>query len=424
MLLWMVAGQRGDHAPHGEYMNKILAVIPARGGSKGIPRKNIRPFAGYPLIAWSIAAAKQSNLVTRVIVSTDDEEIAAVAREYGAETPFLRPNELAQDKTTDLPVFEHGLKWLEDVEGYRPDVLVQLRPTSPIRPRMMVDDAIRILLEHKDADCVRGVVPAMQNPFKMWRFNGEAKPLKPLLGMDGIPEPYNAPRQILPSVYWQTGHIDVIRDSTIAQKKSLTGDVIYPLLIDPRYTVDIDTLSDWAKYEALVYSGLDMISPGNARRPMPETIKLIICDFDGVVTDNSVITDQDGKESVIASRSDSMHIKKLREMGIEMMIISSEPNPVVMARAKKMGVDAIHNVGIQDKGRVMRDVLEQKNVKAENVVYVGNDLNDIPCFEIAGWSVAVADAYPEVIRGADHVLTKTGGHGAVRELCELILKEL
>lgn len=404
-------------------MTEILALIPARGGSKGIPRKNIRSFAGFPLIAWSIAAAKQSQLVTRVVVSTDDEEIAAVAREYGAEIPFLRPSELAQDKTTDLPVFEHALKWLdaERVEGYRPDVIVQLRPTSPIRPRTMVDDAIRILLEHADADCVRGVVPAAQNPYKMWRFNGERKPLNPLLEMDGISEPYNAPRQILPPVYWQTGHIDAIRVSTITQKKSLTGDVIYPLLIDPKYTVDIDTLTDWAKYEALVYSGLEIASPRASRRTMPGTIKMIICDFDGVVTDNLVTTDQDGRESVIASRSDSMHIKRLRELGVETMIISSEPNPVVLARAQKMGVEAIHNVGMQDKGRVMREVLEQKNIKAENVIYIGNDLNDLPCFEIAGWSVAVADAYPEVIRAADHVLTKTGGHGAIRELCELIL---
>ncbi|MDP2776191.1 MAG: HAD hydrolase family protein, partial [Anaerolineales bacterium] len=109
---------------------------------------------------------------------------------------------------------------------------------------------------------------------------------------------------------------------------------------------------------------------------------------------------------------------------IETMILSSEPNPVVKARAKKMGVEAIHNVGLQDKGRAMREILEQKNIKAENVIYIGNDLNDLPCFEIAGWSVAVADAYPEVIRAADHVLTKSGGHGAVRELCEIILSRM
>lgn len=405
-------------------MTYILAIIPARGGSKGIPRKNIRPFAGYPLIAWSIAAAKQSSLVTRIIVSTDDEEIASVAREWGAETPFLRPAELAQDKTTDLPVFEHALKWLEEIEGYHPDVVVQLRPTSPIRPRTMVDEAVNVLLNHEDADCVRGVVPAAQNPFKMWRFNGEEKPLSQLLEVPGIAEPYNAPRQVLPPVYWQTGHIDAIRASTIVNKKSLTGDIVYPLVIDPKFTVDIDTLADWAKYEAVIYGGLEVVSPGNPRRRMPERVKMILCDFDGVVTDNLVLTDENGKETVSASRSDSMHIKTLREKGVEVMILSSEPNPVVLARAKKMGVEAIHGIGMQDKGRVMREVLEQKKVRAGEVIYIGNDLNDLPCFEIAGWSVAVADAYPEVLRAADHVLTKPGGRGAVRELCEMVLKNL
>jgi YrbI family 3-deoxy-D-manno-octulosonate 8-phosphate phosphatase len=406
-------------------MTEVLAIIPARGGSKGIPRKNIRLFAGYPLIAWSIAAAKQSGLVTRVIVSTDDEEIAAVAREYGAETPFLRPVELAQDKSTDLPLFEHALKWLEDVESYRPDVVVQLRPTSPIRPRGMLDDAIRILLTHQDADCVRGVVPAGQNPFKMWRFKDDGKPLKPLLQLDEVPEPYNAPRQALPPVYWQTGHIDAIRVSTITQKGSLTGDVIYPLVIDPRYTVDIDTLPDWAKYEALAYSeGLNIVSPGKGARPMPAGIKLVMLDFDGVVTDNLVITDQDGRESVTASRADGMLIPRLREKGIEMMVLSSEENPVVKMRAKKMEIEAVHGMGVDKKGQVMRDVLAKKKIKPEQVVFVGNDLNDLPCFEIAGWAVAVADAYPEVLRAADFVLTKKGGHGAVRELCEIILKQL
>ena len=404
---------------------EILAIIPARGGSKGIPRKNIRNFAGYPLIAWSIAAAKQSELTTRVIVSTDDEEIASVARDWGAETPFLRPAELAQDTSTDLPLFEHALKFLKQAEGCKPDIVIQLRPTSPIRPRAMVDDAIRILLEHKDADCVRGVVPAGQNPHKMWRFSGKDKPIQPLLKVKGIAEPYNAPRQILPPIYWQTGHIDAIRVATIAKKHSLTGDVIYPLLIDPRYTVDIDSLADWVKYEAIVYRGdLEMASPGRARRPMPKKVSMILCDFDGVITDNRVWTNEKGEETVAASRSDSMYIKKLHDMGVEVMVLSSEPNPVVQARAKKMGVEAVHGVGIQDKGRAMREVLERKNVKAEEVIYVGNDVNDLPCFEIAAWSVAVADAYPEVIRAADHVLSKRGGYGAVREVCEMVLKYL
>ncbi len=404
-------------------MTHILALIPARGGSKGIPRKNIRNFAGYPLIAWSIAAAKQSEFVTRVIVSTDDEQIAAVAREFGAETPFLRPQKFAEDNTTDSPVFEHALEWLAENENYHPEVVLQLRPTSPIRPRGLVDDAIKILQGHADADSVRGVVLAGQNPHKMWRITGENGPMKNLLDVPGIPEPYNAPRQILPPIYWQTGHIDAIRTKTITKGGSMSGGVIYPVVIDARYTVDIDNLQDWARYEHLVSTGeLDMVTPGKARRQMPKSIKLIICDFDGVITDNRVWTDQDGRETVVASRSDSMRLEQLREMGIEVMILSSEPNPVVAARAKKMGVEAIHGVGLQDKGRVMRDVLTERNVKADEVVYIGNDWNDLPCFEIAGWAVAVADSYPDVLRAADYVLTRAGGHGALRELCDLILE--
>ncbi len=406
-------------------MTEVLALIPARGGSKGIPRKNIRDFAGYPLVAWSIAAGSQARTVRRVVVSTDDEEIAAVAREYGAETPFLRPAELARDKTPDLPVFEHALKWLEDIEGYKPDIVVQLRPTSPIRPRDCVDHAVSILREHPRADCVRGVVPAGQNPHKMWRIPRSDGPMTPLLEVPGIPEPYNAPRQILPPVYWQTGHVDAIRISTISKKHSLTGDRIFPLVLDPRYTVDIDTLADWAKYEAIVYSGaLDMVSPGRKRRPLPERVELIVCDFDGVITDNRVWTDQDGKESIVASRSDSMRVRDLRERGIEVMILSSEPNPVVQARAEKMGVKAISGIDLRGKGEALKKLSADKKIDPAHVIYIGNDLNDLPCFEIAGWAVAVADAHPEVLRAADHVLSRQGGHGAVRELCELVWNKL
>ncbi len=405
-------------------MTETLAIIPARGGSKGIPRKNIRNFAGYPLIAWSIAAAKQAKSVTRVIVSTDDEEIAAVARQFGAETPFLRPAEHAQDNSTDLPVFEHALKWLAENEGYHPDVVVQLRPTSPIRPRGLVDKAIEILLAHPDADSVRGVVSAGQNPHKMWRLTDENSPMKNLLDVDGIDEPYNAPRQILPPVYWQTGHIDAIRAETVLNG-SMSGKNIYPLVIDSRFTVDIDNLQDWARYEHLVAAGgLDMVWAGRARRPMPTTIKLIVSDFDGVITNNRVWTDENGKETVVASRSDSMRVRDLRERGVEVMILSSEPNPVVKARAEKMGVASVQGVDIRGKGEALKKLLAEKKVDAANVVYIGNDLNDLPCFEIAGWAVAVADAYPEVLQAADYVLNKTGGHGAVREVCELVLKNL
>ena len=402
-------------------MTEILAIIPARGGSKGIPRKNIRDFAGYPLIAYSIAAGLKSELVTRVIVSTDDNEIAAVSREYGAETPFMRPSVFAEDNTTDLPVFEHALKWLAENEDYHPDVVVQLRPTSPIRPPSCVDDAIRILLSHPEADSVRGVVPAGQNPHKMWRLpDGENAPMQNLLDVEGIAEPFNAPRQSLPPIYWQTGHVDAIRPRAILKQKSMTGEKIFPLMIDPDYTVDIDNLSDWAKYEWLVkFGNLDFVSPRVARRPMPAPVSALFLDFDGVLTDNRVWTDQDGKETVAASRGDGFGIELLRKAGIKTIVISKERNPVVAARCKKLRVDYVQ--GVDDKTGILKREQAKRKLDPSQTIFVGNDLNDIPAFSLVGWGVAVSDASQEVLEKADFILSKKGGRGAVREICDLIL---
>jgi len=205
-----------------------------------------------------------------VIVSTEDEEIAAVARQFAAETPFIRPVELAQDQTPDLPVFEHALKWLKENENYSPDLVIQLRPTSPIRPRQCVDEAVALLQQHPEADSVRGVVPSGQNPYKMWRLNGKDQPMTPLLELEGVAEPFNSPRQALPPTYWQTGHIDVIRPRVILEQASMSGKMILPYIIDARYTVDMDTPFDWQRYEWLVRNGdLDMVDPASRRRKFP-----------------------------------------------------------------------------------------------------------------------------------------------------------
>jgi N-acylneuraminate cytidylyltransferase len=239
----------------------VLALIPARGGSKSIPRKNIRLFAGYPLIAYSIAAALQAETVTRVIVSTDDPEIADVAQRFGAETPFLRPAELATDHTTDLPVFQHALVWLAEHENYHPEIILHLHATSPVRPRGLVDQAVRLLREHPEVECVRSVVLPGQNPYKMWRIDARSGHMVPLLVVTGIVEPYNTPRQLLPAVYLQTGHVNAIRPATVLAG-SMTGKVILPLIIDVGYEVDMDTLSDWDRGEWLVSNTpLDVVQP-------------------------------------------------------------------------------------------------------------------------------------------------------------------
>jgi N-acylneuraminate cytidylyltransferase len=236
-------------------MTEVLALIPARGGSKSIPRKNIMDFAGYPLIAYSIAAGLAAETITRVIVSTDNEEIAAISRRYGAETPFLRPDEHSQDQTPDLPVFRHALEWLAKNEGYQPEIVVQLRPTSPFRQVGHIDGVVYRLIERPDADAVRTVCEPFQNPFKMWRIGPEGVMI-PLGTELGIPvEPYNQPRQALPQVYWQTGYVDAVWADTILNKNSMTGDTILPLIIDPSEWIDIDSPDDWRRAERLITSG-------------------------------------------------------------------------------------------------------------------------------------------------------------------------
>lgn len=400
---------------------EVLAVVPARGGSKSIPRKNIRPLAGHPLLAYSIAAGLQSDSVTRVIISTDDEETAEIARKYGAEVPFLRPPELASDVTPDLPVFQHALDWLESEEGYRPDIVVQLRPTSPVRPPDCIDTAVKILLANPEADSVRGVVPSGQNPYKMWRIS-EDEYLEPLLNIDQD-EPYNMPRQELPQTYWQTGHIDVIRPATIKEKKSMSGDIILPLFIDPMYTVDIDTLRDWQRTEWMMFhSDLDFVRPRIDLRPMPVQIDMVVLDFDGVMTDNRVWVDADGRELVAAHRGDGWGIARLKELGVEIVVLSRETDPVVAARCNKLGLPFVQ--GSTDKAEVLQQMIVERGIDPANTLYLGNDVNDLPCFPVVAFAVAVADAHPEVIVRADLVLDRSGGHGAVRELCDLLIKRL
>ena len=236
-----------------------LVIIPARGGSKSIPRKNIKLLGGFPLIAYSIAAALQSEHVHRVIVSTDDEEIAAIAERWGADVPFIRPAKLAGDHVTDLPVFRHAIQWLEKHENYHPDIIVQLRPTSPFRPKGCVDEAIELMLNSSHANSVRGVTPSGQNPFKMWRVVDNR--MVPLLRTE-FDEPYNMPRQKLPATFWQTGHVEVIRYETIMHRHSMTGDHIIPYIIDSRYAIDLDTIEQWEFAEYLLDKiDLDIFDP-------------------------------------------------------------------------------------------------------------------------------------------------------------------
>ena len=243
-----------------EMGKKVLAIIPARGGSKGTPQKNIRPFIGHPLIAYSITAALFCRYASRVVVSTDSREIAEIAKRYGAEVPFLRSPELAIDTSRDIEFCQHVLKHIDGAERY--GYIVILRPTSPIRPYGFIDAGILKLMDAPDADSLRTVTDAPATPYKMWHRRGGR--LTPVLSDPDIPEAYNAPRQELPQVYWQTGHLDVIRRETI-EKGSITGGYVLPQYIAPKYCVDIDTPEDFEKAERVYrqFTSTEIVMPSH-----------------------------------------------------------------------------------------------------------------------------------------------------------------
>ena len=211
---------------------EILALFPARGGSKGVPRKNVRVVAGKPLIAYSIEQALASRYITRTIVSTDDAEIADTARRCGAEVPFVRPAEFALDLSPDIDVFRHALEWLRDHEGDECNLVVHLRPTAPVRRVALIDEAIETMNRHRDAHSLRSVSRPSQTPYKMWRMVQSR--LEPLLQIPGVAEPYSLPRQKLPDVYWQNGYVDIVRPRAVLDLGSMAGDRVIPfVVIDP-----------------------------------------------------------------------------------------------------------------------------------------------------------------------------------------------
>lgn len=220
----------------------VLAIIPARGGSKSIPRKNIKSFLGRPLIVWTIEEAQKSEFVSRVIVSTDDPEIAEIAHRAGAEVPFLRPREIAQDFSTDIEFLLHALNFLKENEGYEPDIVVRLPPTSPLRTAVHIDEGIATLMNSPEADAARPICEAPKHPYKLWRIGESEKFLEPFLSKEftGFDEPHNLPRQLFPKAYIHTGAMDVMRLRTIRELNSTSGKRLAYFFMSPEDSINID----------------------------------------------------------------------------------------------------------------------------------------------------------------------------------------
>ena len=231
---------------------KIVALIPARGGSKGIPNKNSKNFCGKPLIAHSIETAKQSIFINEIVVSTDSLEISNVALEHGASVPFLRPSEISQDYSPDIDFFKHYLGWLKECGKEIPDLFIHLRPTYPIRDVQFLDNCIeQMISNYENYDSLRTVIENKdKSPFKMYTVDGKLlKPVVPSSEYPFVRELHNQCRQVLPTTYTHNGCIDIVKPSLILNRNMLSGDKILPVVMDQNEVNDIDSIEDWIKAE-------------------------------------------------------------------------------------------------------------------------------------------------------------------------------
>lgn len=390
-------------------LGQIYAIIPARGGSKGIPRKNLQPVGGTPLIGRAVQAARGSQRVHTVFVSTDDAEIAAVARQYGAEV-IWRPAELATDAASSESALLHALDYLRNQKGTRVDLLVFIQCTSPfVEPEDI--DAMIAKVEAEEGDCI----------FTVTRFHGFLWKADEQLGAVGInhDRAVRLRRQEREPEFLETGAVYIMRADGFLQHKHRFFGKVLMYEIPAERSLEIDEPSD------LLLANLLWQRMQERRRleALPARVEAIVMDFDGVFTDNRVLVLQDGSEGVLCSRSDGWGIARLRERGIPMVVISTETNPVVEARCRKLGIECI--TGVNDKLSVMREWLQKQGVSSENnVVFIGNDVNDLDCMQVVGCAAAPADAHSQVLAVADLVLEAEGGQGALRELSEMILRRI
>ncbi|HKQ45297.1 MAG TPA: acylneuraminate cytidylyltransferase [Rhizomicrobium sp.] len=380
-------------------MTRCWAVIPARGGSKGIPRKNLKKVGGIPLVARAVLAVRAARTIERVFVSTDDEEIANTARAAGAEI-VRRPADLASDSASSEAALLHALDTLESAGEQLPDVLTFVQCTSPFVRGADIDGAVERLISTA-SDCA--ITVSGFHGF-VWRAAAG--------GLQGVNHEgqVRQRRQDRGPEFLENGAVYALRVPAFRrERKRFCGKIVsHAMPAERSLEIDSEPELEMARRIAPMFHEDAALAP----------VSGVVFDFDGVMTDNKVWVGQGGEELVRCDRSDGMGIENLKKLGIPVLILSKERNAVVSARAEKIGVECVQ--AMDEKGPALEAWARRTGLDLSSVVYVGNDVNDIPCLERVGMPVIVADAHPGVFPYARIVLAAKGGEGAVREICDRI----
>jgi YrbI family 3-deoxy-D-manno-octulosonate 8-phosphate phosphatase len=438
----------------------VLAVIPARGGSKGVPAKNLAAVGGVPLVVRAVRECLASRLVTDVVVSTDDAGIAAAAQGAGADV-VQRPAAIAGDTATSEAAVLHAMDAPQAINGRAVDVVLLVQCTSPFLAREDIDGVAGAIVEDgadsaltvaafhgfvwrdgddgvesaKEADAAASGGHAGQGGHGS--DGGHAGPVghtghgshgghgghsadggHGAHGGHGVnhDKSYRPRRQDRPQDFLETGAAYAMNASGFRKAGHRFFGRTELVRTDPARVLEVDDPHDLARARALAPL-LDAPRPGAL--PTRDDIDAVVLDFDGTQTDDRVLVDSDGREMVAVHRGDGLGIAALRRAGLNLLILSTEQNPVVAARARKLRVPVLH--GIDRKDLALKQWCEEQGIAPERVLYVGNDVNDLPCFGLVGWPVAVAGAH-DVVRGAARAVTSTpGGNGAIREIASWIL---
>ncbi|MER5848510.1 acylneuraminate cytidylyltransferase [Streptomyces sp. NPDC002012] len=391
----------------------VLAVIPARGGSKGVPAKNLAQVGGVPLVARAVRACLASREVTDVVVTTDDAAIADAARAAGdtlgaPERVHIvqRPAAIAGDRSSSEDAVLHALDAYEAMHDRKADVVLLVQCTSPFVAREDID-GVAAAVARDGADTAVTVAPF--HGF-LWR-DGSA----PEEGNYGVnhDKSVRQMRQDRPEDLLETGTAYAMNAAGFRIHRHRFFGHTALVRTDAARVLEVDDPHDLARARALA----PLLDPS----PLPtlDDIDAVVLDFDGTQTDDRVLIDADGREIVAVHRGDGLGIAALRKAGLPLLILSTEQNPVVAARAHKLRIPVLH--GIDRKDLALKQWCDEQSIAPERVLYVGNDVNDLPCFALAGWPVAVASAHDSVRAAARAVTTTPGGFGAIREIAAWLL---
>jgi len=384
---------------------KYPAIILARGGSKGLKDKNTRSFAGQPLLVWSIWQARQASRISDVFVSSDCPKILRIAKVSGAQA-ILRPKHLAADGSTSESGWLHALDHLQARYGQDPRMLVALQPTSPIRESADIDRGVG-LMEKQNADTLFSACSL--DDITLWKKNnGKFKAI--------TYDPKNrGRRQDREPFLLENGSIYIFKSKILKEKNNRIGGKTAILEMPFWKSLEIDDKESFDLCETVFLKKLSH----QKRKNIPNKPKLIVYDFDGVMTNNRALVTEKGEEAVWVSRSDGWGIRALREAGYRQIILSTEKNRVVAARARKLGIDVMQ--GAQDKGATLQKICAAQKIPLHKVLFVGNDVNDLPAMRLAGMTAAPADAHQSVLNISHFVTRAKGGQGVIRELSESLV---